>query len=127
VASSLSGRVGAAPEESWGIIDYALKHGRRGLPGGSSLARLLAEQVPAYSRALTLETIIAWGQAHFATYGRWPRASSGAVIGATGERWGTLGVALREGHRGLPSGQSLAKLFSGRPGHKTELLSLKYP
>ena len=58
-------RVGAAPEETWNIIDYALKHGRRGLPGGSSLARLLGECLPAYNRVLTLEMIVAWGEAAF--------------------------------------------------------------
>jgi hypothetical protein len=110
-----SGRVGAAPDESWGIIDYALKHGRRGLPGGSSLARLLAEQLPAYSRVLTLETIVVWGKTHYASHGRRPLTNSGAVIGAPGEVWGNLDQALRGGHRGLPSGMSLAKLFSGRP------------
>src|SRR5262249_46844465 len=55
-----------------GIIDYALKHGRRGLPGGSSLAGLLAEPPPAYSRVLTLETVVAWGETHHAAHGRWP-------------------------------------------------------
>src|SRR5262249_36609075 len=69
--TSTSGKVGAAPEETWGIIDYALIHGRRGLPGGSSLSRLLAEHLTAYSRVLTLETIIAWGEAHYACHGRW--------------------------------------------------------
>ncbi len=33
-----------APEETWGGVQVALSHGNRGLPGGSSLAQLLAEQ-----------------------------------------------------------------------------------
>jgi hypothetical protein len=77
-------------------------------------ARLLAEHLPAYSRALTLETLIAWGEAHVAVHGRWPKAHSGAVLGAPGERWGSLDMALRCGSRGLPAGLSVAKLFSGR-------------
>jgi hypothetical protein len=113
--TSRSGRVGAAPEETWGIIDYALTHGRRGLPRGSSLARLLAEHLLAYSRVLTLETIIAWGEAYYASHGRWPTSHSGAVMGAPGEKWGNLDQALRNGARGLPAGMSLTKLFSGRP------------
>jgi hypothetical protein len=36
-----SGAVGAAPGESWHALDVALQQGRRGLPGGSSLTRLL--------------------------------------------------------------------------------------
>src|SRR5947209_19437316 len=39
-----SGPVGGADDETWSAIDAALKRGRRGLPGGSSLARLLAEE-----------------------------------------------------------------------------------
>ena len=39
-----SGPVGGADDETWSAIDAALRRGRRGLPGGSSLARLLAEE-----------------------------------------------------------------------------------
>ena len=35
--------VAEAPEESWDRIDQALRQGERGLPGGSSLTRLLAD------------------------------------------------------------------------------------
>ena len=38
-----SGEVGSAPRETWLAVDDALRVGCRGLPGGSSLARLLAE------------------------------------------------------------------------------------
>src|SRR5262249_46645678 len=37
-----SGAIKGARGESWRKVDAALVHGRRGLPGGSSLARLLA-------------------------------------------------------------------------------------
>jgi hypothetical protein len=36
-----SGPVAAAPGQRWVLIDNALRHGRRGLPGGSSLAQFL--------------------------------------------------------------------------------------
>jgi hypothetical protein len=36
-----SGAVAAAPQESWHGIEMALQHGCRGLPGKSSLSRLL--------------------------------------------------------------------------------------
>jgi hypothetical protein len=112
--TATSGRVAGAPEETWKIIDYALKHGRRGLPGRSSLARLMTEYLPAYSRVLTIAQIIAWGEAHYAASGRWPRSNSGAVSGAPGEKWQNLDMALRNGNRGLPAGLSLPKLFLGR-------------
>src|SRR5579872_3557270 len=37
-----SGPVPGQPGEDWEHIDRALRYGRRGLPGGTSLARLLA-------------------------------------------------------------------------------------
>ena len=37
-----SGPVDNAPGETWGAVDSALYQGGRGLPGGSSLAKLLA-------------------------------------------------------------------------------------
>ena len=39
----LSGPIPESPGDNWEAIRYALREGRRGLPGGSSLARLLAE------------------------------------------------------------------------------------
>ena len=39
-----SGPVADAPGETWSGIESALTRGRRGLPGGSSLARLRREQ-----------------------------------------------------------------------------------
>jgi hypothetical protein len=38
-----SGPVDTARGESWGTTDEALKNGRRGLPGGSSVSQLLIE------------------------------------------------------------------------------------
>jgi hypothetical protein len=109
-----SGRVAAAPEESWARIDHALRLGRRGLPRGSTLARLMAEHLPGYARTLTLEQIVAWGEAHHAAHGRWPTACSGAIIGEPGEKWPNIEQALRSGGRGLPAGLTLKKLFACR-------------
>jgi hypothetical protein len=105
------GRVSAAPEEAWHAIDRALRLGRRGLAGGSSLARFMAEHLPAYSRVLTVEQIVSWGEAHHAAHGRWPRAHSGPVIGVPGENWANIAQALWSGGRGLPVGLTLSKLF----------------
>src|SRR5205823_1096955 len=42
--SGKAGAVAAAPGETWTAVEMALHHGRRGLPGGSSLALLLADR-----------------------------------------------------------------------------------
>src|SRR5204863_293792 len=59
-----SGPVAAAPEEDWGAISGALAKGHRGLPGGTSLARLLAQQRgkrnPKALPRLVLKQILAW-------------------------------------------------------------------
>ena len=64
---------------------------RRGLPGGSSLARLLAEhrgvrnfqQLP----PLTEEQVLKWIDEHKARKGEWPTSHSGGIFGSAGERW----------------------------------------
>jgi hypothetical protein len=61
---------------------------------------------------LTLEQVVAWADAHFACAGSWPSRLSGPVGGAPGETWGALETALRQGHRGLPGGDSLARLLA---------------
>src|SRR5262249_41179081 len=99
-----SGPVSDAPGESWLRIDYALREGFRGLPGGSSLALLLDGNRPERRRTLTHETILAWGAAHHAATGRWPTACSGEIAGAPGEKWINISEALRLGQRGLPAG-----------------------
>ena len=81
-----SGRIRGAEGENWQAIDYALLKGRRGLPKGSSLARLLAESRPIRNvhtlPRLTIEQVLAWADAYHAKTGRWPRGRSGPVAGA---------------------------------------------
>jgi hypothetical protein len=107
-------------QEKWLNVDMALRLGLRGLPGGSSLARLLAEKrwvrnhmaLPRLSR----EQILAWADAHHTRIGSWPNRGSGPVVGAPGETWLALDVALMQGHRGLPGGSSLARLLEEERG-----------
>jgi hypothetical protein len=58
-----SGRVRGVEGENWRAIDYALLLGRRGLPEGSSLPRLLAESRPVRNvhtlPRLTVEQVLA--------------------------------------------------------------------
>jgi hypothetical protein len=115
-----SGPVAADPGESWGAVNQALYAGLRGLPGNDSLARLLERErgrrhrlrQPQLSEAL----ILAWAQVHHARRGVWPNQLSGPVDDAPGEVWGNLEQALRRGRRGLPGGDSLARLLERRLG-----------
>jgi hypothetical protein len=106
--------IAEAPGETWVRVDMALRIGHRGLPGGSSLARLLAEQRGVVNKRalppLRLEQVMAWAQAHQARTGQWPVASSGPVAEAPGETWIKIDGALRKGLRGLPGGSSLRRL-----------------
>jgi hypothetical protein len=113
-----SGAVEGATGETWGALSQALLYGRRGLAGGSSLARLLDEhrgvRNPRALPTLTLVQILAWADAHHAAHGEWPSGRSGPVADAPDEDWGNLDLALRKGFRGLPGGMTLAKLLTER-------------
>src|SRR5262249_45819503 len=110
-----SGPVAGAAGETWKGLDLALRFGHRGLPGGTTLARLLAQRAGARNRAalqpLSEGQVVAWAAAHRRRSGRWPSAGSGPVAGAAGETWKGLDLALRAGYRGLPGGTSLAGLL----------------
>jgi hypothetical protein len=99
--------VAEGSEETWAIVNMALINGHRGLPGGSSLARLLAEHRPVRPRRLTLQKIRAWADAHRQATGRWPDAHAGPVRGVPDETWAAVDAALKFGRRGLPGGTSL--------------------
>jgi hypothetical protein len=130
--TSDSGPVAGAPGETWEALNRALARGSRGLSGGSSVARLLAERRGKRNKSrtppLTAEQILRWAEAHHARTGRWPTRSSGAVPEAPGENWSAVLGALYAGYRGLPGGDTLARLLrrhgrragGGRPrrGHK---------
>jgi hypothetical protein len=113
--SHAAGPVLDAPGLTWAAVNTGLVKGYRGLPGGSSLARLLSERRgrPRRSagRPLTVAQILGWAERHRRRTGRWPRADSGPVPDAPGENWGAINLALWKGHRGLPPRLSLARLF----------------
>jgi hypothetical protein len=97
--------------ETWLRVQTALVEGLRGLPVGSSLARLVAEHRGARNHRglppLRVEEILAWAEAHHRRTGQLPRRSSGPVVEARGEHWGAVEAALHQGHRGLPGGVTL--------------------
>ncbi len=105
---------------TWGAVDQALRVGLHGLPGGDTLAGLLARERGAepasgryHRRVLTTEDVVRWAVLHRKRTGHWPTAASGAVVDAPGETWGALNQALMWGSRRLPAGSSLARLLSG--------------
>ncbi len=111
-----SGSLSGAPKETWNAISNALFKGLRGLQAGSSLARLLAERRGARNPKglprVTIKEIQTWAVAYHSATGRWPTAQSGPIplAPALGETWMAIDLALRFGHRGLPGGQSLARV-----------------
>ncbi|MDB5310849.1 MAG: hypothetical protein JWO38_5051 [Gemmataceae bacterium] len=118
-----SGPIPEAPGEAWEPVDQALLVGCRGLPGGSSLARLLQAERgvrnPADVPRLEHWEILIWADNHFDRTGRWPTAGSGPIPEAPGERWSAVDTALRAGTRGLPGSDSLARLLTRRRGTRT--------
>lgn len=122
-----SGRVEGAHGETWRGIDLALRNGNRGLPKGSSLARLLVQECGVRNRttqgSLSVDQILAWADAHFEATGDWPTYSSGAIVGAPGETWRRVAEALDRGYRGLPGGMPLPRLlFEKRQARKQTCL-----
>ncbi|MEK7221769.1 MAG: DEAD/DEAH box helicase family protein, partial [Nitrospirota bacterium] len=118
--SQQSGPVHDAPGEKWGNINSSLAIGHRGLPGGSSLAQVLADHRGVRNiqnlPALTVEQILAWADAHHQRTGQWPSQQSGPVHDAPGEKWGNINSSLAIGHRGLPGGSSLAQVLADHRG-----------
>src|SRR5665213_726271 len=115
-----SGDVLDTPYETWANIGFSLSQGKRGLPGGSSLAQLLADKRGVRnSLALpdqTIEQILRWADAHHQNTDNWTKGNSDDVLGVTGEKWANIQNALIQGLRGLPRGSSLAKLLAERRG-----------
>jgi hypothetical protein len=120
-----SGVIPECPGETWLTVDDALRKGRRGLRGQSSLAQHLERRrgrrnVKALP-PLTQKKILTWADAHHERTGDWPNVNSGAVVDAPGERWDALDAALRQGHRGLAGGSSLLRLLVKKRGVRDPL------
>jgi hypothetical protein len=115
-----SGSVLAAPEEKWWNLDAALKIGARGLHGGSTLARLLADRRGVRNQsnlpALSQEKVLEWADEFFQRTNGWPNHKSGMIDNSGGDTWLAIDMALRQGHRGLPGGSSVARLLDEKRG-----------
>src|SRR5437868_3755517 len=113
-----SGPIPEAPDESWMRVDSALKQGNRGLPGGSSLTRLLAERrgIRKDLPPLHIAEILQWADAYHARHGTWPTSESGPIPEAPGVTWRWVREALQNGSRSLPEGTSLPRLLAEQRG-----------
>jgi hypothetical protein len=115
-----SGLIAENPSEKWITIDDALVKGSRGLPGGSTLARLLRKhrRVQRHFRrpSLSIKQILDWVDAYHKRTGTWPKKTSGLVAKGSKERWWGIHQALRQGKRGLEGRSSLAKLLAKHRG-----------
>src|SRR5262249_34461391 len=118
--TSDAGVIPASGGEKWQALDTALRNGARSLPGGSSLAKLLAEHRGVRNRKglppLSEAQILGWADAFHERSGTWPTAKSGPITDAPGETWLPVQMALRNGTRGLASGSSLALLLAEKRG-----------
>ena len=111
-----SGPILSAPGETWAAIDLALARGTRGLPCGSSLARLLErhgfKKNPQNRPPLNKRQILDLADAFFRKHGHWPYHDSGAIESLPGQSWRTIDKALRRGTRGLAGGRTLASFLN---------------
>ena len=120
---------GAARDLAWNR--GALCSGGRGLPGGSSLAQLLAKHRQYRNLAamplLSIPQILAWADAYHHRKGQWPNKESGPVAEAPAENWNTINAALRIGRRGLRGGLTLAKLLAECRGYQPAQAAAQLP
>jgi hypothetical protein len=112
----------AGRSETWRAVDKALRNGTRELPGGSSLARLLAAERGVPNRLslppLSYKMILAWADAHHERTGKWPTKDAGPIPEAPSETWQAVDSALRTGSRTLRVRSSLARLLARYRGRR---------
>jgi hypothetical protein len=118
-----SGPIPECPASTWRAVETALTSGGHGLPGGSSITRLLVERRAIRHRFqpldLTIPQILAWAEAFLARTGQWPNRRSGPLLEAQGESWRIIERALRTGGRGLEGGLSLRHLRDPAKHHES--------
>jgi hypothetical protein len=117
-----SGEIPDAGGITWGAVQRALREGKCGLPGGSTIHRLLAARRHArrltYVPRLSEEQILEWADEHYRRFHKWPKVLSGSIFGAESEAWHRVDMALRCGLRGLRGGSSLACLLAEKRGKR---------
>ena len=124
-----SGDVLADPSENWGAIRSNLVNGSRGLPSGLSIEKVLFSELGIVGvrsgKKLTEELIVKLAKAHFKLTKAYPNENSTWVLDGS-DSWAAISAALRDGHRGLEGGKSLAKLLH-QAGLKFNFAKRFYP
>jgi hypothetical protein len=110
-----SGVIPGSGGESWHQVQYALRTGKRGRRGRTTLLRVLnrwrAGRKLMKPPSLSVAQIRRWADDYYAANGRWPMRQSGGIPGTPGETWRKIENALIRGDRGLPGGSSLARVL----------------
>ncbi len=113
--------------QTWAGADQALRAGHRGLPGGSSLAKLLLARRGRRHHhlppPLTVPRILALADAHHRRTGLWPgRHVTEPITNAPkGLTWAAIELAVVRGKRGLQGGVSLAGLLEKHRGVRNRM------
>lgn len=118
---SRSGPAGGSAGRTWEGIDTSLRKGGNGLPGGSSLSRLLRQRrgVADARQAmpeLSQSDILRWIDAHHARTGKYPGRESGRVSVQFDITWATIDRRLRQGGARMPGRSSLSELIRRERG-----------
>jgi hypothetical protein len=126
-----SGPIEEVPGETWNAISNALRHGLRGLRGGTTLSDFLQSHDLQRNRlrlpTFTVKQVLAWAEAYYQRHGRWPSKSSGQIEQAPLETWEAVNGALRRGARGLPGGLSLPRFLYFHRGVPLKVAFHKVP
>jgi hypothetical protein len=98
------------PDENWRTVDYALRHGRRGLAGLIRMSLREFREREDLSDELSEEQLTVWVRTFHEKEGRWPTRTDAAVwqadahgryLRVEGEHWSAIDSALYHGRRGL--------------------------
>jgi hypothetical protein len=103
--------------ENWNSINTALSHGLRGLSGGDSIANLLERNGRKINRInrpkLTDKIILKACDKYYKLNGKWPKGKdkTHSVPELPDETFRLFDIALNNGMRGLPGGDSLFRFL----------------
>ena len=121
-----SGLIPEAPGETWQRVHSALVAGRRGLPGGETLAHFVATRRRLRTKVtlpkLTERQILAWAKSFHRRHGYWPTRKAGLIPKSQGETWSAIENGLKHGGRGLRGGTTLSRLIRGKFGIRVSRL-----
>jgi hypothetical protein len=115
-----SGAIEGSNDETWGLVDSALRNGHRGIKSGGSLSQLLHKRRNVHSARLapklTIPKILRWVDAYYRANHKWPTARHNLIPDSGGETWARVDSAMKEGLRGLSGGTTLARLLGKERG-----------